>query len=262
MSAWLREHSPASAELGALHIVEQHARVSVRDDVLDTVVGSAEAALARTSDQQPGGSPFSTARVVIADFAEDALAQAAMSVDALVVGRIAPRAGISPVRLGRVARRLLRRLPAPVMVVPPDVVRSTIGAGPIVLATDLGPRSVSAGQLARQFASDIGRRLVVVHVTPATDEPLFGAASSLALAEPRHSAADIEAWIVANEIGPATPQLLEGDAVERLLAAARTHGAPVVVCGSRRLTTVERIFSSSVGVELARRADCGVLVVP
>lgn len=263
MSAWLHDRSAASADFMALHVVEQHLRSSVRDDVLDQLVGSAEAALAQVSAGRAGGSPFARTRVVVADAAEDALADAGASADALVLGRIAPRAGLSALRLGRVARRLARRLPVPVMIVPPDLERSTIGSGPILLACDLGPRSVAAGLLARRLATELGRALVVVHVAPAAiDDTVFGAGITPPATWPRHTRADVEAWIAANDLGPATAQLVEGETVERLLALAHAHDAPFIVCGSRRLSTVERIFSSSVGVELAGHADRGVLLVP
>lgn len=263
MSGWLRDREPASARLVALHVVEQHARSSVRDDVLDELVASAEAALARTTAALAGGSPFATTRIVVADAAEDALAEAAASDDVLVIGRVAPREGRSPVRLGRVARRLLRRLPVPVLVVPPDLVRSTIGSGPIVVATDLEPHSLGAGRLARRLAGELGRPLVVAHVgLEARGDVVFRPGAGMPLAWPRNTVADVEAWIRAHELGPATAQLVEGDPVERLLALARDHDAPFVICGSRRLSTVERIYSSSVGVELARDADRGVLLVP
>ena len=263
MSAWLHDRSDTSADFTALHVVEQHSRSSVRDDVLDQLVGSAEAALARTSAAPAGGSPFAATRIVVADAAEDALADAAASADALVVGRIAPREGLATRRLGRVARRLVRRLPVPVMIVPPDLVRSAIGSGPIVLASDLGPRSVAAGLLARRLASELGRPLVVAHVAPTLDDDtVFGPGVTPPPTWPRHTRSDIEAWIGANDLVPATAQLVEGETTERLLALARAHDAPFIVCGSRRLSTVERIFSSSVGAELAGHADRGVLLVP
>lgn len=263
MSAWLRNRSSSSAQFVGLHVLEQHVRSSVRDDTVDELIGAAESALARTSQAHAGGAPFSTTRVVVADAAEDALAESAGSADTLIVGRIAPREGLSPHRLGRVARRLVRRLPTAVMVVPPDLAQSTIGSGPIVLATDLGPNSVAAGLFARRLCDEIGRRLIVAHVAPAVNDDLvFGPGVSLPLSWPRRTLADVEAWTSAHAIAPATAELVEGDTVERLLQLARAHDAPFIVCGSRRLSAVERLFSSSVGVELAGHADRGVLLVP
>jgi nucleotide-binding universal stress UspA family protein len=263
MSGWLRAHSAAAPEIVGLHVLEQHVRSSVRDDVIDALVGAADAALRRVAGSLPGGAPLSAARVVVADVAEDALASVAASVDALIVGRIAPREGMSLVRLGRVARHLLRRVPVPVMVVPPDLRQSAIGSGPIVLATDLGAHSVAAGLLARRLANEIGRPLVIAHVvSDVQPHVLFGPSIRPQPTGADLAAADIEAWIAANDLAPATAQLVEGDTVERLMELARKHEAPFVVCGSRRLSMVERIFSSSVGMELARHADRGVLVVP
>lgn len=251
MSGWLRAHSAASSDIVGLHVLEQHVRTSVRDDVIDTLVGAADAAIRRVTGSLSGGAPFAAARIIVADEAEDALASVAASVDVLIIGRIAPRRGISFVRLGRVARRLLRRIPVPVMVVPRDLVQNAIGSGPILLATDLGARSVAAGRLARRLADEIRRPLIVAHVVPVRSQPTTDRA-----------APDIAAWITANDLAPARTELVEGDTVEGLLELARKHDAPFVVCGSRHLSLVERVFSPSVGMALARHADRGVLVVP
>ena len=80
----------------------------------------------------------------------------------LVIGRAAERGSRAVVRLGRVARRVLRRLPCPVVVVPPDL--SAVADGPILLATDLDVASASAVTFARDLAARHGRELKVVHV--------------------------------------------------------------------------------------------------
>lgn len=86
--------------------------------------------------------------------------------DALVVGRIkrSDREALS--RLGRVARRLLRALPRPVVVVPPDLEADRIGDGPIVLATDCTDGSVGAARFATRLGEHLRLPIHVVHVVP------------------------------------------------------------------------------------------------
>jgi nucleotide-binding universal stress UspA family protein len=43
---------------------------------------------------------------------------------------------------------------------------------------------------------------------------------------------------------------------------ARAADACAIVCGSRRLAVVDRLFTASVGTDLARVSDRPVLVVP
>jgi nucleotide-binding universal stress UspA family protein len=250
-------------EIVGLHVLEQHVRSSVRDDVIDALVAAADARLHLVTGSLSKGARLSAARVVVADVAEDALARVAASVDALIVGRIAPREGLSLVRLGRVARHLLHRAPVPVMVVPSDLLQGTIGSGPIVLATDLGAHSVAAGLLARRLADELDRPLVIVHVvSDVRPDIMFGPSIRRQPRGPDRATTGIEAWITSNNLAPATAQLVKGDTVEQLMEFACKHDAPFVVCGSRRLSLVKRIFSSSVGMELARHSDRGVLVVP
>ncbi|NJK31386.1 MAG: universal stress protein, partial [Deltaproteobacteria bacterium] len=81
----------------------------------------------------------------------DLLERAAMlELDALLVGRRARRDEDPIVRLGEVTRRVVRKLPAPVIVVPPDFgddARDLLGSGPIILATDLSDHCIAAAPL-------------------------------------------------------------------------------------------------------------------
>jgi nucleotide-binding universal stress UspA family protein len=207
---------------------------------------------------------FTQLRTVLAATPEEGLAEAAttIGIDGLVVGRLARSDSASPWRLGSVARRLLRRLPAPVMVVPPDLV--LVGKGPVVLATDLHEDSEAAGRVALRLARELGRELLVAHVDLAlvasTSEIGFGVAMPIPM-KPR-TLEDVERWCGQHQLRSASSTLLEGDVVDRLLHCARRVHAPLLVCGSRQLGLGERIFSSSVASELAARSEAAVLVVP
>src|SRR5690606_8529752 len=83
-------------------------------------------------------------RVELAEDDENArgLSEAAirLGVDALIIGRRARRDDDPVGRLGPGTRRILRRLPAPVIVVPPDYGGRSdggLGEGPVILGVEL-----------------------------------------------------------------------------------------------------------------------------
>ncbi|MCA9681419.1 MAG: universal stress protein, partial [Myxococcales bacterium] len=82
----------------------------------------------------------------------------------IIVGRRAKGEDTALVRLGRVARKLLRRMESPVVVVPPDLELAHIGAGPIVCAVTLDEHGVAVAGFARRIGRAIGRNLRLVHV--------------------------------------------------------------------------------------------------
>ena len=85
---------------------------------------------------------------ISASTAEDGLQAAAdeRGCGALVIGRRKPMKERALVRLGRVARRLLRTLPIPVVVVPPDAQEAPFSTGPILIATALTRTSEGAAR--------------------------------------------------------------------------------------------------------------------
>jgi nucleotide-binding universal stress UspA family protein len=266
MGAWLREHAGdrgASALVG-VHVLDERVRTMFDEERAEQLMAASSEVLQRQVDGLEIASSFTELRTVLAESPELGLTAAAdtIGIDAVVIGRAARSDDATPLRLGRVARRLLRHLPAPVMAVPPDL--AEIGSGPILLATDLTELSVAAAELAARLAQELQRELLVAHVDLAlvltTSEIGYGIALPLEM-RPR-TLDGVQQWIRAQRLGPASARLLEGDVVERLLHCAREVSSPLIVCGSRHLGLAERIFSSSVGTELARRADRAVLVVP
>lgn len=268
MAAWLRDHAVAGKEheLFGVHVIDERLRTMAPEGHAQRIIDGAGQALQRAVDSLGIARSFSELHATLAASPEAGLTAAAttLGVDGAIIGRFAGTYDATLWRLGRVARRLLRELPAPIMVVPPDLASTEIGAGPIVLATDLGDDSIAAGRLARRLATDLDRPLLVVHVDPALTLGASVLGFGIPMPEEMHPrcVADVERWIEARELGPAVARLLEGDAVDQLLRCARDEQAPLIVCGSRRLGLAERIFSSSVGVDLARHAERAVLVVP
>jgi nucleotide-binding universal stress UspA family protein len=268
MASWLRDQAALERpqDLVAVHVLPENIR---RMLVVEATAGAPElvaenmhrlVADARIQD------PFSDYQVPWAKSVEDGLADVArrLEVDGILIGKAtgypAPIFG----GLGRVARRLLRRLPAPVMVVPPDFTATQVGKGPIVLATDLEASAVPAAAAADDLARSLRREIVVVGVeevfrrVPVLTPEAF---IPLSLIE-RITLARLRAWTSARGLEAARSVVREGERVQMILEVARKEDAAVIVCGSRCLHLGQRIFASSTASELARRAERPVLVVP
>lgn len=263
MAAWLStQPSRDGLELVAVHVID--ARMLGAVGGAGRLRSAAERVLHGLIARSALSDVIADARVITAATVEDGLAEAAAPCDGLLIGRAAPRQGHPWVRLGSVARRMLRRLPLPVMVVPPDLSASEVGGGAVVLGADLGPSSVAAARLSRRIATDLARALVVVHIEPTYGivPDYFGGGAVVIPQQSRRTVTDIETWAHACELGTVQTRLADGPVSEGLVGEALRESAPVVVVGSRRLSALERVFSSSVGSDVARLADRAVLVVP
>jgi len=184
---------------------------------------------------------------------------------ALVVGRRAPAESHALVRLGSIARRLLRRLPAPVIIVPPDFV--ALAPGPVLVASDLRTDSDQAVVFARELASLLSRELRVICVfEPVARARVAVVAEALAQAglEDTEDARSrsVHAWCERVGVPREAVDLARGDALHEVLRAGREREAAVLVCGSRRLGTLDRLFTASFGSSLAAVATVPVAVVP
>ena len=269
-ASWLVHARPdAHPQLLPVHVLEEsyllqvlrHAHVeSVERIALDSTVAQL--------DRHGIAGAVVPARVVRGIEASDSLIREfdAEHADALIIGRQAPTGTRDIVRLGRVARRLVRALPCPVVVVPPELRRDTVGDGPIVLATDLAETSGSAARFASRLAQSTGRSLLVVNVVtrtgdaarylPAeTAEQIY---AELGLERQR----ELAAWMVTHGLAGAASVVAYGDVIGRLSSLLAAEGAPLVVCGSRGLGPLERIFVASIGTDLACWAGCAVALVP
>ncbi|MBK8238810.1 MAG: universal stress protein [Deltaproteobacteria bacterium] len=264
-ASWLRQHTD-DAEIVGVHVIDQRLRVSLRDDLADEVVARAQRDLDAALQDADARSVVVSAHVAFSDSPEEGLAASIgeQRIDALLLGRIAPAHAIALQRLGRVARRLVRTLPSAVVVVPPDLTREQIGAGPVLLATDGREPAVEAARFAARLAGSLGRPLLALQVTtPREYAPDFE--SPVQLARDPHPALDpteLKAWLTRVGCPQAQALVVEGDVVDTLFTVAARERAPVIVTGSRRLGVADRLFSSSVGTDLARLADRAVAIVP
>lgn len=202
---------------------------------------------------------------VEADAVDAGLEQAAGDHDAsvCVIGRRAHRREFRLQRLGPVARRLLRRLPTAMVVVPPDWVQ--VHDGPVVLATDCAEHSRGAAVFARELAQRLSTPLLVVHTSRYGDwaGPHFeGAAFEATRARIREQASGaLEAWVREHALEDAVRTVHLGDPVVDVAGFASEEKACLIVCGSRELGIAARMFGHSVASELAAVADVPVAVV-
>ncbi len=269
-AAWVHEQGAGAVTLRALHVVEQleqHYAVRLglhpKERLLSLTTEAAQDTLRQAGLEQC----FGEVDVVPGGAADEVLDQQrgrAQAV-AIIVGRQGPVRDGFPPRLGRVARHLLRHASGPVVVVPPELDVARLD-GPVVLATDLGPASVAAAKFAKERAEQWNRPLCVVHVVP----PIDGGALSFLPGQASEGArrarylqkrTGLERWIREHELGEVDSELPVGNAVEQLLAVAR-RGSPLVVCGARRLSWVQRRLEASHATVLSSHAAVPVAVVP
>jgi len=270
---WLRGLLPSGDDgerFYGVHVLEQdELRQALRYHHLEAIETQA-GELAQRVVREVSEEPFLAERKVICGrSAEDALADLAQQPNtrALIIGRQAKRGEKRLVRLGRVARRLLRTLPAPVVVVPPDLRPAAVGAGPVLLAASIEADTTGAAVFARKIAADLCRSLLVLHLVPSDDylasELIPSGAAGDFFRELREDhERKLQVWMRTHELGDVTHQVHNGPVVDRLVQVARDVGSPLVVCGSRGLGLGMRLFSSSVASDLAAACEIPVAVVP
>jgi nucleotide-binding universal stress UspA family protein len=262
-AAWMSAMTqpPARQRVIGVHVVPARPRVEVRDDEADEVAAKAEQA-ARDA-LRAAGAEKSVDRIDVIFGAQpsEQLATACRyhHAQGILIGRHAPSEEETFVRLGRVARRLIRELPAAVMVVPPDVQPATLDdgrAGPIVVATDLSDDSIAAARFGLQLAREWGTELLLVHVHRGSEYALTPAQADVADSEA------FDEWTRAYGLGGARTLTQRGDVVNRMLSIGHHERASLLICGSRHLTNIQRVFQASTGTDLARFAPRPVLIVP
>jgi nucleotide-binding universal stress UspA family protein len=266
--SWLAQlDAVGPGELSAFSIIEERSLFSFRDAdaEIPSKVGSAlRAQLGELGIEGLFGEVSAMTHVSIAD----ALGAEARARDAAIaIGRLARRGEERLVRLGRTARNLLRLLPAPVVVVPPDLQASDIGSGPVVVAIDARDESLAAARFGVAMARAFARPVVLAHVLP---PPVDACLDYLRPdqaddAREEHDARarrELSAFLDEHGLGDQTLRVLEGSTVDALLQCAASERAALLVCGSRQLGSLARVITASVGTELAAAATVPVAVVP
>jgi nucleotide-binding universal stress UspA family protein len=269
-TAWLHRHvrAPGLHPTAALAVVREAGGFVSTPDAHALVQARVKDAAATFIANSPARDAIEAIRVEVAADVASALCEAVSVPGAtLVMGRPAPRENRRLVRLGRVARRTLRQLAGPVVVVPPDWTVALAGQGPIVVAVDASDSSLKAIEFAEDLAGAVGRPLLAVQAIQGVSalSSAFLTPAEFTHSRERHRQQETSelarflesrghaSLAVRSEVGPTLHTLF--DVADDVKAAA-------IVCGSRRLGLAERILSASVGSELAAFAELPVAVVP
>lgn len=254
-----------------VHVLEEDTlRAALRYHHLDELVSGAREQAQMLVRNASASDVLSEVHVVQGLRAETTLDAARVEhhAEGLVVGRQAPREGHHLLRLGKVARRLLRTLGGPVVVVPPDWEPQAVAPeGPVVCATNVGDGAATAAHFAAALAQRLGRPLVIVYAVPVPEDygaHYIPAATRQKIASESQEAGERElsAWVSGLGLTRVTAVVRQGHVTEQVLRVAHETKAAVIVTGSRRLSTLERLLLTSVGSELAATSPCPVVVVP
>ncbi len=183
----------------------------------------------------------------------------AHSVDMIFCGSHG-RSGLARMLLGSVAEKLVRHARCPVW-----VVRSEGGLHPqrILLPTDLTPLCETATRLAVYLAVGFDCRLDVLHVIDAPERQtgIHGQLEAYyeevrALAEKGLASIESEDKLaISRDIAVGKPSA-------RIVEAAETLSADLIVCGTHSRVGVDRWLLGSVAERLVRQAPCSVIVAP
>lgn len=258
-ASWLAEAGDTTV---GVHVLEAWTRPHIRSE---TVLAKVDDMVVRTSKALGLTRPTRMSPIEAVQ-AEEGLTAActAERASGLVIGRVARTDQVPFTRLGVVARRLLRELPAPVIVVPPD--QTTIGGGPVILAIDLTDTTEAAVSFARTLAARHHRPLEIVHVghrRRSSFIPDFSPSWVVARDEYHDFVVSaVNAWTAKHGLADILQHVMYGDPADELARAATSRKAALVVVGSRHLGLVGRAFLSSTASVLAGLASCPVAVVP
>jgi nucleotide-binding universal stress UspA family protein len=262
------ERNGTSSELDPVHVLEQdQLGVFATAEQREQIVAMAEDAAVKAIERAGDSKPLTGFRLVEVGEPEDVLSDSAKQSEGLIIGRLAPRGRDKVLRLGGVARRLLRRLPSPTLVVPPDLSRTQVGKGPIVFACDGDDDSLGAARFATKLAESLRRELVLAHVVPMPYGWSVGYMPSDSIEQVRadlrtRGERTLERWATQHGLIGLRGFVSEGIVTEELARLASDQDALMLIVGSRKLNAIERLFVTSVGSELAASSAVPVAVVP
>ncbi|MEM6990226.1 MAG: universal stress protein [Myxococcota bacterium] len=267
-ATWLARTQAKAPRVCAVHVMNPAASHELDADLRDQLRHGARTAALEAMAPAELGERLEV-RVSAGTDPERALADEAetRAARSIVIGRHAPTGADHVVRLGGVARRLLRTLPAPVVVVPPELTAAGMPDGPVVLATD-GRREIERALVfATDLAESLRRPLLLAHVYPEPFNPgaLYVPRTYVPGMIERYTQQQeerFERWRSDHDLGETEVRTLRGPVVPRLLDVAKAERACVLVTASRELSTVARLFAASTGSQLAATASCPVAVVP
>jgi len=271
-ASWFaRSGRPADdIELLGLHVIEREQLAPIFKLQSPEEVGRrAKEALAHELEDAAVKSLFDREAIGLGARAHEVLEEFAAREHAsvIVVGRQLQNDSSAVIRLGSNARRLLRSLPATVVVVPPDYAKISFGPGPILVATDLGDDALEACRFAARAGARLDRPVHAIHVIPPLDPIMrryIPEGGWIELGEQTHAEAVValRRWLADHELTALEPHVVQGNTVDALAEVVQSTRSPLMVVGSRRLPGIARAFVGSTSAALAAELPLPVAVVP
>jgi nucleotide-binding universal stress UspA family protein len=255
--------------LVGIHVLEEpHVRAASRYHALEELQSVAEEAAGSIIARAGAEQHFAELRVVQGQTANESLETARVDhrAHAIILGRHAAREGRYMTRLGRVARRVLRTLSSPVIVVPPDLDPAEQD-GPVVAACDLAAGAETGVSFAADMATRLGRPLLLLHVVPTPDDYGVHYLPEASLEQIRRENQEegeraLAEFAARENLDDAGRLVVQGGVTNRLVQVASERRACLITTGSRHLSGLERLLLTSIGSDLAGAATCAVAVVP
>ncbi len=177
---------------------------------------------------------------------------------------IGPGAGLLAVT--SLAGRVIRHSPCPVL-----IARGAPAGGPVIVGTDMSDPSFPALRAAHAEARRLDRPMVGVHVVDVSPTPAIGldplgfghAYDPHEAAEQMLETARARLEEVLQGLAPgAEARVLEGRPGATLIELAESSSAALLVVGTHGRTGLGRLLIGSRAEDVARHAQCSVLVVP
>lgn len=255
----------------AVHVIDAPAMVELSRHVDEkTMIGAFERRGKEILDEVAHGAHLHAPQVRGGDVVEELEAAALQqSSTALLISRRGTTdSRFAFTRLGSVARRLLRRLSLPTIVVPPDLLSSAVGDGPVIVAVDFSDGSGRAVAWARSFAQTIGRTVELVHFADMPDQLGYAGLvqserwDQLTNEIIEHGRERMAEFVTAHRCADIKTTVLRGPSLPALSDYAAAQSACLLVTGSGHHGLAHRVIVPSVGSETAAISAVPVAVVP
>jgi nucleotide-binding universal stress UspA family protein len=264
---WLGEHASSESFVG-MHVIEDRELPIANETAAASIAKASKNRACELLTSVDAMETIGEPEIPRGKSADQSLSASLETYEAhgLIIGRRAPQSEDRIVRLGRVARRLLRTLPGPIIITAPDLDATKLPPGPVVVGVSLGHDCEPAVREAARLAHAIGRKLVMFHTQVLPTGVGVDFLPALLDDLKRHFQKEVrprvEEWTQGLKLEGARLEFGEGPVVAQLLGCASREQACMIVLGSRRLGRAERFFASGSGFDLASAAPVPVLIVP
>lgn len=188
------------------------------------------------------------------------------AVDMVVIGTHG-RGGVEHLLLGSVAEKVLRKAPCPVLVVPPAAAADKGALFTRILCPIDG--STAAADAAK-FAVSLARETdgLVILLTVVEPIPVYGEFGSLDVEDYRRAGQEHARTLLRDAVSPESREwcrveerIAVGKPSERIVDAAATESADIIVMGVRGRGAIDMFAFGSSTNDVIRRVTCPVLAV-